>query len=405
MTKSLSITLLNPHADDFTRTPLSFWLVRRRGLGKYAYLIDEPIRQGEQVHVLVDGTLSSVLGQTLFNRLPRWLRAVILRIELPAWILINGLRNKVIVHWSPDTIADRKVLYVFSYKNCVGAFPGRKNLIDQFDRKIINLSHYFIRTSEKAKNIVKLDNVILTAESDLRHNAYFKNFFTTDQRLLVLPFAVGARFKAEKPFSKRAQICAATGTFHNLYDEKPPEFYRDFIGFYRLDTYHPVRRLLYRQRDGIKDWLDNRISLYREKSGRGDLVSRLMTALRLDVSQSEYFAFDIVDFYNDHKFAIVGEEVTGSPTIGFFEAMACGCAVLGQEGTFYDGLGLKPGIHYLAHDGTLEGIKGTIDAVLAEPGRAEKISATGQAYIAQNATPAAVWAMLRRQLEDLAAAS
>jgi hypothetical protein len=66
MADATSLTLLNPHADDFVSTPVSFWLVGRRSLRKYSYLLDEPMRRQQRVSILVDGTLSSLISQNLF---------------------------------------------------------------------------------------------------------------------------------------------------------------------------------------------------------------------------------------------------------------------------------------------------------------------------------------------------
>lgn len=398
----VGFTLLNPHADDFTKMPVSFWLARRRALKKYEYLIDEPLRRGGRVDILVDGTLSAVIGQDTFVRLPRWLRRVVLWGEIALWKRINKLDNRVVVHWSTKTIADRGFLYLFSYKTCVGAFAERKKIIDQFHRKIINLSHYFIRTAEKGANIATLDNVTLTAESDLRENTYFQKYFPQCRSFLVLPFAVSPRFSVRKPVSERKGICVATGSFHNLREEEPAQYYQDFIGFFGMDTYHPVRKLLNDSHAETAGWLTCRVSPYREMSGRRGAFANLVKVLRLDLVQSRYFSFDIVDLYNDHKFAVVGEEVSGLPAVGFFEAMACGCVMLGQQGSFYAGLGLIPAIHYLAHDGSLGDMRRLIDETLSVWGRVEEISNHGRAYAGERCTSAAVWLSLQGAMEELA---
>lgn len=403
MADAVNLTLLNPHADDFVSTPVSFWLVGRRGLGKYRYLLDEPIRRGRRVSILVDGTLSSLVDQSRFARLPRWLRAVILRLEIFFWLRHNELTDKIDVHWSVETIRDRTAIYVFSYKNCVGAFDRRQPIIAAFKYAIVNLSHYFIRTREKADNIAKLSNVRLHADSDLSRNAYFQNFFPKPPPVIVLPFAVSERFAARRAFAERSPKCAATGSFHNLQDEEPRAYYRDFLTFFRTDTYHPVRKLLYRRRAEITDWLECRISPYREMEGKNRLGSRIRKMLGLDVVQADYFSFDIVDFYNQHCFAIVGEELSGAPAVGFFEAMACGCVMLGANGGYYDGLGLVPGVHYLEHDATIESIRGSIMRALNDPAANAAMAQAGQRYVQERCTPQAVWDGLERHLMQLGA--
>ena len=44
----------------------------------------------------------------------------------------------------------------------------------------------------------------------------------------------------------------------------------------------------------------------------------------------------------------------GIPGIGFVEAMACGCAYIGQTVGYYEEYGMKEGVHYIGYDGTKE---------------------------------------------------
>lgn len=398
MENVFEITLLNAHADDFAATPVSFRLVGRRGLRKYAYLLDEPIRRGRRPAVLVDGTLSSLFSQSAFTRMPRWLRVIVLHLEVFFWLRINGLTGKIDVHWSLDSIVDRTVIYVFSYKNCVGAFQKRKATLAAFEHVVIDLSHYFIRTREKAKNIAQLPNVLLHADSDLASNPYFRKFFPGRSVEIVLPFAVGRRFSSKEPLSTRSRKCAATGSFHNLLEEEPGFYYRDFIDFFKSTTYHPIRKLIYENRAQLADWLECRVSPFRETKGRTRLLHRLRRLFKLDAVQSKYFSFDIVKFYNQHAFAIVGEELSGAPAVGFFEAMACGCVMLGQTGGYYDGLGLQAGRHFLPHDGTIESIRAAIAAVSTDADAMASIATAGIEYVHKNCSPAAVWDDFQRTL-------
>jgi len=50
----------------------------------------------------------------------------------------------------------------------------------------------------------------------------------------------------------------------------------------------------------------------------------------------------------------VPEEVCDLPAIGVVEGMACGCAFFGLDSPIYRDLGMVPGVHYVAHNGTLE---------------------------------------------------
>jgi glycosyl transferase family 90 len=388
----MTLTLLNPHADDFIAGPVSFKLANRKALKKYHYLISEPIVRGDKVRVLIDGTLSSLFPQTVFMALPRWMRIIILKWEVKKWLKINQIEDKVEVHWSPDTIKDKSILYLFSYKNCTGAFEERKKVIDQFDLKVINLSHFMIRTAEKGRNAQTLKNVIYTTEADISKTPYFVKYFGENQKIIALPFMVAPRFEKRLSYSKRQDVCGATGSFHRLQFEKPRKYYEDFMTFFETDTYHPTRKALYEQRDLLGEDINSKISPYREKGN--SLLARL------DVAQKKYFSFDIVEFYNQHKYALIGEEVHGLAAIGSFEAMACGCTLLAQKGPFYNGLGLEADVHYVEHDGSLESIQNAIGWLRQHPGKGEEIAKNAMTYTQDNCQADTLWTKLMDRIKS-----
>ena len=99
----------------------------------------------------------------------------------------------------------------------------------------------------------------------------------------------------------------------------------------------------------LSETIDSKISYYRDYDAKNfSSVSKLFK-----VSQKSYFSIDIVDLYNDYQFAIIGEEVTGSPAIGALEAMACGCVVFVMP-EFYSGYNLTEGRDYVSYDGSIE---------------------------------------------------
>ena len=377
------LTLLNPHIDDFMACPVSFWLLGRKPLVKYGYLIDEQIRRFGSVDVLVDGTISSLFPKRIFGYLPKIIRHFLLRKEIKKWVKINNFMGKIKVHWTPETISDRRNIYLFSYKNCTDHFESRRKYIEAFDRKIINLSHFMIRVSEKSKNTQSLRNVVYTSEADLSDEPFFVKFFGGSNLVLTLAFCVASRFEIKKPFRSRVDRCAAAGSFHNLENERPRSFYKDVMNFFHTNTYHPVRKLVYENQHLLGGYINCAIAPFRE--------NRIGLLRKLDVRQKSYFSFNVVDFYNNNKYALVGEEIYGLPGIGFFEAMACGCTLLGHSGRFYNGLGLVSGVHYVGHDGTLDGITRAIDYLRENPEKAEEIAENGKEYTNTHCGPDALF--------------
>jgi hypothetical protein len=344
--------LYNPHVDDFTATPPHFGILRRKALKKYGFLISEAIVRGEKVKVLVDGTISAFIPESVFGRLPSWLRQFIARREFSAWLRLNELERHV-ERFAPDQDFSGEVLLAFSYKAATGPFHLRTQLFQKFKAVVFHASHYFVSTNQKSQNLAKLGNVFLGGDADITLNAYFRRFFPWYQRpFLVLPFAVGSRFSSKKAWEERLPKAVATGTFHDLTAEIPRHKYEDFISATGSDTYHPLRKEIYEQASRL-DRIDSRISPYRPTEKRSALQRFIA---HFWVGQKSYFAIDIVDLYNSYQYAVVGEELSGFPALGAFEAMACGCTLIGEPAA-YIGTGLQPQLHFLPHNGTLASLQ------------------------------------------------
>jgi hypothetical protein len=164
---------------------------------------------------------------------------------------------------------------------------------------------------------------------------------------------VSPNFYKFNNFSKRARSCAASGTFHNLKREISNYLYQDFLDFFKTDTYHPIRKKIFYLQALLAGSIVSRISRYRSESFYKDKFIFVNFLKFFDVSQKSYFRFDMNKFYNSHLFAVSGEELSGCPTVGSFEAMASGAAVFLSKTYSYRPLGLRAGVHYIAYDGSL----------------------------------------------------
>ena len=163
----------------------------------------------------------------------------------------------------------------------------------------------------------------------------------------MLPFGVSS---LHKPWhGKGGEVCCH-GTFHDLLKEEPSEAYADFIRVTGENSYQPVRREIYQARERVRNHITCLTSPFRSEHERSIFV-RIFR--KLDVRQANYFRLDMVEEYNRHKYAVVGEEISGFPALGSFEAMSSGAVLFGQK-LHLQGLGLVPGRHFIDYDGTLE---------------------------------------------------
>lgn len=359
----MRIVLLNPHVDDFFAEPLHFRLLRRRALKKYGFVIDGLLREEGKSWVYLDYRVSGFVPVKLFEKLPFFLRKFFCNLEFRAWLKANDLSEKVCV-LSTDEIAFEDVLFGFSYKSARGRLIEPDAGMKRFKAVVFHLSHYFTYTAEKAKYLSHISNLWLAGDSDIKTNPYFQEHFSWYRReILVMPFAVARRF--EQKMLPRLEKCVATGSFHDLSKEVPRDACQDFISFTGLTTYHPIRASIYTRKDEARvgDWLVSLVQPYRDYTGSGKWTRRIK---HLFAAQKKYFAIDMVDVYNRHRFATVGEELSGFPALGAFEAMACG-AVLIAYTPAYKGLGLESGRHYLAYDGSLDGLLSLLENTASLP--------------------------------------
>jgi hypothetical protein len=375
----------NPHVDDFLAEPLQFRLLKRRALKKYGFMIDEARAGGKGVSTLIDGTVSGLIPETLFHQLPRWLRLALANLEFKLWKRLNGFGDEVKQVDIPEAPIE-DVLLAFSYKAATGRFNLRNATLLHYRAVVFHLSHYFLDTAEKAANIRRLPNAYVAGDSDVTDIPYFKRYFDWyNKPFLILPFAVGTRFVNLQPWLSRDARAVATGSFHDLRLERPARKYADFMSATGATTYHPVRLALYESARRLVPWINCKISPYREYEKSWH--SRVFTNFR--IAQKKYFSIDIVDLYNKHRFAIVGEELSGFPALGAIEAIACGCILFAQP-QHYIGTGLTPGVHFQSYDGSLDQIL----ALLTEGSTQDYWSMSNHAarYILEKYSPAVMYA-------------
>lgn len=350
------IVLYNPQVDDFLATPPHFRLLKRRALRKYGFFLDETLKAEGRIRALADATSSAFVPERVFSLLPAPLRRLVTRIECRMWEKQNDLVGKV--DWlrgASDPQAAQAVLLAFSYKAATGPFALRLATFSAFRTVVFHLSHYFIATREKSAHLRQLPNAVLAGDSDVTGNDYFRRHFDwyRGRPFLVLPFAISPRFQQAKPWEQRTAACLATGSFHDLREEKPAWKYRDFMQATGSTTYHPVRKAIFDRAAELKPELDCYVSPFRGPQQNKRWWRKLLE--RFDVAQKQYFSINIAQLYNDYRYAVVGEELAGFPALGAFEALASGAVLIGEPYA-YQGLGMQPQVHYIPHDGSIPGI-------------------------------------------------
>ena len=380
----MQIVLYNPHIDDFFYKPVIYKLLNRRPLKKYGFFT-----KTKNLSVYVDGTESGILPFSIFKRLPVFLKNLFLKLEIYFWKKLNN-DSKIKFLKSPTS---NHLLIMMSYKSANNMTNERVKNLNNFKFVIAHLSHYFINTKKKSLNLSKLNNLYLAGDSNILKNKYFKTFFDWyDKSFVVLPFAISERWEKRIPFNDRKKFLIATGTVHDLKNEKPKYLYEDFLNISGLNYYHPTRI----EAHEICKELGFTSYVNQYRGNKSNLFSLFFK--RLIISQKKYFSIDLTKEYNKHNFAIVGEEWSGFPALGAFEAIACGAVLIGDSSKYVD-TGLKEDLHYIPID---KNLTNTIDKIkLLSNSSLNKISNQGSNFIKTNFNSNSVMLTWLKNLEKI----
>lgn len=274
---------------------------------------------------------------------------------------------------------------VIAYNVCNEQLRGL-SLIHAF--KALSMLHFHGRKDENEK-IKKANigcffnevNLSLTSE-------IFRRYYHVERPWVIHPFVFAGRFKNTKPFAERQNKCFSTGTITYKKHE-------EFLSVYGEPCDQPARKFVKDNPEYFKDTVDCYSSDYLEDNP-GKSINPTDNPLvkfykkiynRFHVGkQKKYFSFNMVEKFNDYKMHLLGEEILGVPGIGFVEGMACGSAYIGLDSPMYRDYGLIPGVHYIAYDGTKEGLRSTVQYYQRPENQAEleRIAKTGCEFVRQN---------------------
>lgn len=322
---------------------------------KYALLLDHLIASDARVYFstrLFFG--SGVRG---------WCRSVLDALRLLAWAVLNkldlsrvgfvftrsGLERMdaiVFMHYGSFTAEDEA-----GAKACRALAQSFKDM-DIF--KIVHMTHFAYCPKVGAANLSILSPDLMIAENNLRKNSPFflQNFKGVSGDFYHLPYVAAQRFQRRTDLASRINKLGVTGSI--TYKMKDP----DFLAYYGQNELQPMRRRIYECQNELSEFIDSFIydlDEARQKEAAltvGDNFDA--TRAQSAAKQRNYYNADIVQFFNSYRMFAVPEEICDLPGISFIEGMACGTAYFGLDNPMYRDIGMIPGVHYVAYDGTLE---------------------------------------------------
>lgn len=392
------IILHNPQKINFFGKTVQDWITGGKISAKLEYL-QKYIREGKAIIYCDSYGFSLQIG---FLRRSLVVSKMINFIEIYLWLLINKINPfNVDILFDSNKIRHNDILFSITHIYLDNKGEISKTLIDLPCIKTFYLSHYMFSTSIVAKNVERGESVILIAENNLRKNSfYFKKYFPNYSKdVYVLPFSYHERLKKVNPFSRRKNKCLSTGSFQtiNIHESTFQEMYE----FFKEDTFHPMRKAIYFNRNKITDYIDSFISnidedtrqaLSKIKKPSGNSLNKIYIKIRNyyvgnfsgNYTRRAYYDFDIVKKYNEYKMVVVPEEIVDLPGIGFVEGMACGCAYIGIKSDMYRDIGLFDGIHYIGYENSLDSLLDVIKYYQIHNDELERIAENGHTFVVEH---------------------
>lgn len=351
----MNIVFYRPFADIWFKNPTRRILGRQKLPNKYSGLFD----------YLAEGGSASISTSLWFR--PGVAGVVDLfkdSLRLILWALLNRVNLfKVRLVFTPKQLQKADAVFLmhygcFTHESDVLAEQGRalaQRLANVSVLKIVHMTHFAYNPVVGSENLRVLSPDILLAENDLKKNSPFfgKYFGDVPGRFYHLPYVAAPRFQRKVDFNARTNKLGVTGSI--TYKMKAPEF----SAFYGQNELQPMRRKIYSRQDELANLVDSFIydldeSRRVQEAASSESKEQGASQAQSLVQQRNYYNADIVEFFNSYRMFAVPEEICDLPGISFIEGMACGAAYFGLDNPMYRDIGMIPGTHYVAYDGTLE---------------------------------------------------
>ena len=355
--KKLKIVFYRPHIEIWFKDPVSHILFGRSLPHKYESLFDYFL--SSDVELSVSTALCRRKGWKGF------VRYLLDPLALIFWVWGNKIDFKRIGFVFTKTgLQKHDVLFFMHYGNFTSEDASNAQQGDELATALSNIdiiklghfTHYAYQPAIAAKNLEKLGVNLLVAENNLLRNSdfYCKYFGNLKAEFVCLPFIAAKRFESNTPFIERICKLVATGSITFKMTD------RDFINFFQTDELQPIRRQIYERAKEYGAEIDSFISdLNASRASskvKAEPIWRRIFRRFIPQTQHTYYKKNIVDVYNSYMMFAVPEEVCDLPAIGVVEGMACGCAFFGLDSPMYRDLGMVPGLHYVAYDGSINNL-------------------------------------------------
>ena len=396
----MRLVIVDLHCNGFLLCNFEHLIDKRWPLTKHRFFLEAALESGYEVLNFVTGSQSQLwIGKSV---------GILNKLEADYVLRRNGLKGKVQNIYRASDIRDDDIVVFYSHED------SGFDLTHTPGRKFCNVNHFF--SMQSVYNIPLYDFLNPDAfdgyicESDvLNDSLFFRKYLPIeDKKMILLPYVAEERFEKNNNFNNRKNKALALGScgIEN-------ELFQDVYGTKDL---HPMRNCIWNNRDNNIEQVDCMIEKieheelpYKIKENENIVVRFLKRAynhfsstrnsvFRKNGKNAGYYNRDMVKLLNEYKMFIYPEDVTGVPALGFVEGMNCGCAYIGLDSTMYTKLGMIPGVHYIAYDGTYDNLIEKIKYFQSHTEELETIAENGYKFVKENFTKENVFNNFIRQL-------
>jgi len=299
-------------------------------------------------------------------KMPVLLNRLFSFLEFLIWRKHNKIKSKVFFSISESN--KRKIIIIDSNTE----FRNKHDFLKKLQKEknvqfLFYATHLHARTNEKINLFQQFPNALFFSESFPEISKEILKDVINDQNYILLPYGIKDYFMkcASPDFNKfPSNKVLVVGSIIRSDDRFERHLFKNF----KVKLIHPLRVELFDKKNEINKFFHNVAGEYTGKRG-----------------VNEYFALDMTKIYTQFKYFVCPEDAIGMPSGNMVEGMALGSVYFGNENHGYlKDYGMKPWVHYIPHNGTIDGILNSYKKIEADERLYKQIRGEGMNFVVQN---------------------
>ena len=287
-------------------------------------------------------------------------------LEFLIWKKHNKIKGKVFFSISDSN--KRKIIIIDSNTE----FRNKHDFLKKLQKEknvqfLFYTTHLHARTNEKIKLFQQFPYALFFSESFPDISKEILKGIINNQNFILCPYVIKDYFmKCASPNSNEifSNKVLVVGSIVRSDDK----FEKHLLENFKVKLIHPLR-----------------VELFDKKNDINKVFHNVAGEYAADRKGSEYFKLDMTKVYTQYKYFICPEDAIGMPSGNMVEGMALGSIYFGNENHGYlKDYGMRPWVHYIPHNGTIDGIEASYHKVESNEDLYNSIRHNGMNFAVQN---------------------